>query len=120
MIDSKTFPAAHKSVEIVYENQRGRFGVAVDDIDLGTTIIKEDPITYALHPVSFIESRKIVSGTNCLVSFSNRNDLALIVSIALNLFEVLFLVQDAQMCAFVPSNAGLKLKTHTTKLNVVS
>jgi hypothetical protein len=51
MINSNTYPAAHKAVEILYEDQRGRFAVATEDIELGTTIVKEDPITYALHPV---------------------------------------------------------------------
>jgi hypothetical protein len=30
----------------------GRFAVAAEDIPLGTTLIKESPITYALHPVN--------------------------------------------------------------------
>lgn len=55
MINSNTYPAAHKAVEILYEDHRGRFAVAAEDIELGTTIVKENPITYALHPVWILQ-----------------------------------------------------------------
>ena len=52
---SPTYPSAHTSIEIRYEPGRGRYGVAADDIPLGTTLIKETPITFALHPVSALD-----------------------------------------------------------------
>ncbi len=38
------------SVEIRYEQGRGRFAVAREDIPMGTTVMHEQPITYSLYP----------------------------------------------------------------------
>jgi hypothetical protein len=53
MEPSSTFPCFQSSIEIRYEEGRGRYAVAAKDIPLGTTLIKETPLSYALHPVMF-------------------------------------------------------------------
>ena len=60
MESSPTFPCAHASIEIRYEEGRGRYAVAAKDIPLGTTLVKEQPITFALHPVI-----ALISGCCC-------------------------------------------------------
>jgi hypothetical protein len=60
MESSSTFPCFQSSIEIRYEEGRGRYAVAAKDIPLGTTLIKETPISYALHPVMFFLIRFII------------------------------------------------------------
>eukprot|EP00095_Tigriopus_kingsejongensis_P011484 maker-scaffold626_size122949-snap-gene-0.33 protein:Tk11484 transcript:maker-scaffold626_size122949-snap-gene-0.33-mRNA-1 annotation:"set and mynd domain-containing protein 4-like" len=43
-------PAIHKSIEIQYEPNRGRFAVATEDIPMGTPLVHEKPLIHALHP----------------------------------------------------------------------
>ena len=48
---------AHSAVEIKYEPGRGRYAIASRDIEIGTTLFRESPITYTLNPEKF--------GTHC-------------------------------------------------------
>ena len=54
---SEFMESAHASVEIKYEPGRGRFAVAARDIEIGTTLFREIPLTYTLNPERF--------GTHC-------------------------------------------------------
>ena len=54
---SEYYESAHAAVEIKYEEGRGRYAVAAQDIDLGTVLFREKPLTQTLHPEKF--------GTNC-------------------------------------------------------
>lgn len=49
--------SAHAAVEIRYAQGRGRYAVASRDIEIGTTLFREQPLTCTLHPDRF--------GTNC-------------------------------------------------------
>ena len=51
------FPSASSKIEVKYQKGRGRYVVAGEDIPVGTTILKESPITWAIHPDRF--------GTHC-------------------------------------------------------
>ena len=51
------FPATHQGVAIRYEEHRGRFAVATEDIPMGTTIVHERPRLFHLYPEKW--------GTNC-------------------------------------------------------
>ena len=51
------FESAHAAIEIRYEEGRGRFAVAAEDIDMGVTLFREKPLTYTLNPEKF--------GTHC-------------------------------------------------------
>ena len=62
---SATFESAHSAVEIRYEEGRGRFAVASKDIQLGTTLFREKPLTATLNPEKF--------GTNCQHCFNVRH-----------------------------------------------
>ena len=44
-------------IDVKYQKGRGRFVVAAEDIPVGTTILRETPITWALHPDKY--------GTHC-------------------------------------------------------
>merc|ERR1719369_1750725 len=44
------FPAASSLIDVRYQKGRGRFVVAAQDIPVGTTLMMEKPITWALHP----------------------------------------------------------------------
>lgn len=59
---NQLFPAAHKGVEIRYETGRGRYAVASEDIAMGTTIVSEAPVAFALHPDKY--------GSNCQNCFA--------------------------------------------------
>lgn len=50
-------PASHKHVEIHYEPHRGRFGIAKEDIPMGTTLFNEKPLLFSLLPEKM--------GSNC-------------------------------------------------------
>ena len=62
---SDIFESAHSAVEIRYEEGRGRFAVASKDIQLGTTLFREKPLTATLNPEKF--------GTNCQHCFNVRH-----------------------------------------------
>ena len=47
---SRKFPAASSAVRVRYQKGRGRFVVAAEDIPVGTTLVVEQPVTWALHP----------------------------------------------------------------------
>ena len=47
---STKFPAASCAVRVRYQKGRGRFVVAAEDIPVGTTLVVEQPVTWALHP----------------------------------------------------------------------
>lgn len=51
------FPATHRGVEIRYEEHRGRYAVASEDIPMGTTIVHDRPRLFYLYPEKW--------GTNC-------------------------------------------------------
>lgn len=44
------FVAASSMINVKYQKGRGRFVVAAQDIPVGTTLVKEKPIAWALHP----------------------------------------------------------------------
>lgn len=48
--ENKVYKAASAKVEVKYMKGRGRFAVAAEDIEVGTTLVVEKPITWALHP----------------------------------------------------------------------
>ena len=50
---STKFPAASSAVRVRYQKGRGRFVVAAQDIPVGTTLVVEQPVTWALHPDRF-------------------------------------------------------------------
>ena len=54
---SEYFESAHAAVEIRYEEGRGRYAIAAQDIPLGTVLFREKPLTQTLNPEKF--------GTNC-------------------------------------------------------
>jgi tetratricopeptide (TPR) repeat protein len=51
------YPAAHAAVEIRYDPHFGRYAVATEDIPMGTPLINERPVTFALYAEKF--------GLNC-------------------------------------------------------
>ena len=51
------FPSASSSLQVRYQRGRGRYVEAGEDIPVGTTLLRESPITWALHPDRF--------GTHC-------------------------------------------------------
>lgn len=57
MDPNEVFEGTHAAIEIRYEEGRGRFAVASEDIPMGTTLIRERPLTYTLNPDRF--------GTHC-------------------------------------------------------
>ena len=50
---SQRFPVANESISVRYQKGRGRYVVAQDDIPVGTTLVVEQPVTWALHPDRF-------------------------------------------------------------------
>ena len=54
---SEYYESAHAAVEIKYEEGRGRYAVAGQDIELGTVLFREKPLTQTLNPEKF--------GTHC-------------------------------------------------------
>ena len=44
------FEAASSVVSVKYQKGRGRYVVASQDIPVGTTMVVEKPITWAIHP----------------------------------------------------------------------
>ncbi|XP_023338753.1 SET and MYND domain-containing protein 4 isoform X2 [Eurytemora carolleeae] len=50
---SKMFPAISDAVTFKYQKGRGRYAVANKTIPVGSTILKEKPITWSLHPDKF-------------------------------------------------------------------
>lgn len=51
------FEAASSSMNVKYQKGRGRFVIAKQDIPVGTTLVVEKPITWAIHPERY--------GTHC-------------------------------------------------------
>ena len=47
---SEQFPAANKAISVRFQKGRGRYVVANEDIPVGTTLVVEQPVTWALHP----------------------------------------------------------------------
>ena len=52
-VSSEHFPVANESISVRYQKGRGRYVVAQDDIPVGTTLVVEQPVTWALHPDRF-------------------------------------------------------------------
>ena len=52
---SQRFPVANESISVRYQKGRGRYVVAQEDIPVGTTLVVEQPVTWALHPDRFLE-----------------------------------------------------------------
>ena len=52
---SQQFPVANESISVRYQKGRGRYVVAQEDIPVGTTLVVEQPVTWALHPDRFLE-----------------------------------------------------------------
>ena len=52
---SQRFPVANESISVRYQKGRGRYVVAQEDISVGTTLVVEQPVTWALHPDRFLE-----------------------------------------------------------------
>ena len=50
---SRRFPVANESISVRYQKGRGRYVVAQEDIPVGTTLVVEQPVTWALHPDRF-------------------------------------------------------------------
>ena len=53
---SLRFPVANESISVRYQKGRGRYVVAQEDIPVGTTLVVEQPVTWALHPDRFLDS----------------------------------------------------------------
>ena len=51
---SRRFPVANESISVRYQKGRGRYMVAQEDIPVGTTLVVEQPVTWALHPDRFL------------------------------------------------------------------
>ena len=51
---SRRFPVANESISVRYQKGRGRYMVAEEDIPVGTTLVVEQPVTWALHPDRFL------------------------------------------------------------------
>ena len=52
---SQRFPVANESISVRYQKGRGRYVVAQEDIPVGTTLVVEQPVTWALHPDRFLD-----------------------------------------------------------------
>ena len=52
---SPRFPVANESISVRYQKGRGRYVVAQEDIPVGTTLVVEQPVTWALHPDRFLD-----------------------------------------------------------------
>ena len=53
------FVAASSVIDVKHQKGRGRFAVASKDIPVGTTLVVEQPITWAIHPERLVYMRHI-------------------------------------------------------------